>query len=199
MNRAIFWRLSWGILCGALAATVSAAPVTYIVDPAHTYPAFEADHQGGLSIWRGKITRSSGTIVLDKEAETGTIEMSMDMSSIDFGHEGMNEHAMNSDMLDVELFPTATYVGQLVEFQNGKPTVVEGTLTLHGVSNPVNLEINRFRCQPHFRHGREVCGADAAATFDRDDFGIDYDKDNGFFMAVDLRITIEAQIPPEPE
>ncbi len=199
MNKAIFWRMTWGIFCGALATTVIAAPVTYNVDPAHTYPSFEADHQGGLSIWRGKVKRSSGTIVLDKEAETGTIEMTMDMSSIDFGHDRMNEHAMAADILDVEQFPTATYAGQLVSFKDGKPTAVEGTLTLHGISNPVNLVINHFRCQPHFRTMREVCGADAAATFDRDDFGVDYDKDNGFFMAVDLRITIEAQIPPEPE
>jgi len=194
MKRAIFWRISWGILFGALAVTVSAAPVTYNVDPAHTYPAFEADHQGGLSIWRGKVKRSSGTIVLDKEAETGTVELTMDMSSIDFGHDGMNEHAMASDILDVEQFPTATYVGRLVDFEDGSPTAVEGTLTLHGVTNPLNLVINRFRCQPHFRNMREVCGADAAATFNRDDFGVDYDKDHGFLMGVNLLITIEAHI-----
>ena len=194
MKRAIFWRISWGILFGALAVTVSAAPVTYNVDPAHTYPAFEADHQGGLSIWRGKVKRSSGTIVLDKEAETGTVELTMDMSSIDFGHDGMNEHAMASDILDVEQFPTATYVGRLVDFEDGNPTAVEGTLTLHGATNPLNLVINRFRCQPHFRNKREVCGADAAATFNRDDFGVDYDKDNGFLMSVNLLITIEAHI-----
>ena len=194
MNRAIFWRISWGIFCGALAATVSAAPVTYNVDPAHTYPAFEADHQGGLSIWRGKIERSSGTIVLDKEAETGTVELTMDLSSIDFGHQGMNDHAKNADMLDVEVYPNATYVGQLVDFEDGSPTAVEGTLTLHGVTNPLNLVINRFRCQPHFRNMREVCGADAAATFNRDDFGVDYDKDHGFLMGVNLLITIEAHI-----
>ncbi len=194
MKRAIFWRISWGILFGALAVTVSAAPVTYNVDPAHTYPAFEADHQGGLSIWRGKVKRSSGTIVLDKEAETGTVELTMDMSSIDFGHDGMNEHAMASDILDVEQFPTATYVGRLVDFEDGSPTAVEGTLTLHGVTNPLNLVINRFRCQPHFRNMREVCGADAAATFNRDDFGVDYDKDHGFLMGVKLLITIEAHI-----
>jgi polyisoprenoid-binding protein YceI len=194
MKRAIFWRISWGILFGALAVTVSAAPVTYNVDPAHTYPAFEADHQGGLSIWRGKVKRSSGTIVLDKETETGTVELTMDMSSIDFGHDGMNEHAMASDILDVEQFPTATYVGRLVDFEDGSPTAVEGTLTLHGVTNPLNLVINRFRCQPHFRNMREVCGADAAATFNRDDFGVDYDKDHGFLMGVNLLITIEAHI-----
>ena len=119
----------------------------------------------------------------------------MNMSSIDFGHDGMNQQAMSANILDVEQFPTATYTGQLADFENGAPTVVEGTLTMHGVSRPIDLMINQFKCQPHFRHGREVCGADASATFNRDDFGVDYDKENGFFMAVDLLITIEAGIP----
>ena len=78
---------------------------------------------------------------------------------------------------------------------NGSPTEIEGTLTMHGVTLPVTLAVERFRCQPHFRHGREVCGADASATIDREAFGVDYDKDHGFFMDVDLMITIEAQIP----
>lgn len=197
MNKAKLLRTSLGILCGAIAASVVAAPVTYNIDPSHTFPAFEADHQGGLSIWRGKVKSTSGTIVLDRAAETGTVDVTMDMATIDFGHDGMNTHAMAPDILNVEQFPNATYAGQLVDFENGNPTAVEGTLTLHGVSKPVNLTINRFKCQPHFRHGREVCGADASATFNRDDFGVDYDKDNGFFMAVNLLITIEAQIPGE--
>lgn len=197
MNKGLIWRASLGIFCGALATGAISAPVTYNIDPSHTFPAFEADHQGGLSIWRGKVESTAGSLVLDKEAQTGTVEVTMDMSSINFGHALMNEHAKAADILDVEQFPNATYVGQLVHFENGDPTAVEGTLTLHGVSRPVNLTIERFRCQPHFRHSREVCGADASATFNRDDFGVDYDKENGFFMAVNLLITIEAQIPAE--
>jgi polyisoprenoid-binding protein YceI len=195
MKQAMTWRISLAIACGALATSVTAEPVTYNIDSGHTYPAFEADHQGGLSIWRGKIERSSGTVIFDKEAETGSVDVTMDMSSINFGHAGMNEHAMTSDMLDVEKFPNAVYVGQLVNFENGSPTEIEGTLTMHGVTQPVTLAVERFRCQPHFRHGREVCGADASATIDREEFGVDYDKDHGFFMAVDLKITIEAQVP----
>ena len=197
MKQATTWRISLAIACGALATGVTAEPVTYNIDSAHTYPAFEADHQGGLSIWRGKIERTSGTVSFDKEAQTGSVEVTMDMSSINFGHAGMNEHAITADMLDVEKFPNAVYVGQLVNFENGSPTEIEGTLTMHGVTQPVTLAVERFRCQPHFRHGREVCGADASATIDREEFGVDYDKDHGFFMDVDLMITIEAQIPPE--
>jgi len=170
-----------------------ADPATYNIDSSHTYPAFEADHQGGLSIWRGKINQSSGTVVLDKEAETGTIDVVFEMVSIDFGHDRMNQMAVES-ILHVDEFPTANYQGSLVNFEDGAPTDVEGTLTLHGVSRPVNLVINRFKCQLHFMNNREVCGADAEATINRADFGVDYDLDLGFFPEVKLLITVEAQI-----
>ena len=197
MTQASTLRLAIALACGSLSAALFAEPVTYVVDSSHTFPAFEADHQGGLSIWRGKIKSTSGTVVLDKTAGSGSVDISMEMASIDFGHDAMNEHAMNEDILDVQRYPTATYVGELARFVNGSPTAVEGSLTMHGVSRPVNLAIERFKCQPHFRHGREVCGADASATIDREEFGVDYDKENGFFMDVKLLITIEAQIPAE--
>ena len=49
--------------------TAMAAPVTYQVDPGHTYPSFEADHFNGMSIWRGKMTKTSGRIVLDTQGQ----------------------------------------------------------------------------------------------------------------------------------
>src|SRR5690606_31673169 len=126
-----------------LAAAASAAPAKYEIDPGHTYPSFTADHMGGLSNWRGKINSSSGSITLDAAAKTGTVDVTMDMKTIDFGHEKMNEHARSPDIFDVEKFPTATYTGKLVNFKNGAPTEVEGSLTLHGVTKPVKLKINQ--------------------------------------------------------
>lgn len=177
-----------------IASTMAfAEPITYIVDPRHTFPAFEADHQGGLSIWRGKIERSSGRIVLDREARTGTVEMTMDMASIDFGLEAMNEHAKAEDILDVARFPTATYTGTLVDFNEaGDPRAVEGSFTLHGVTLPLRLEIRRFLCKTN-NQGIDTCGADAWATFNRDDHGVDYGKSVGFDMFVNLLIQVEAR------
>jgi polyisoprenoid-binding protein YceI len=185
------------ILCGsagmAVTALAFAEPMTYDIDPAHTYPAFEADHQGGLSLWRGKINETAGSIVLDKAAESGKLEVTMNMASIDFVLDRMNEMAM-TEILHVSQYPTATYTGTLADFRDGQPTAVRGTLTLHGVSKPVDLQIARFRCQPHFRTGKEVCGADATTTINRGDFGVVYDLANGFFPEVTLLITVEAQI-----
>jgi polyisoprenoid-binding protein YceI len=175
----------------ASGATALAAPVTYEIDPAHTYPAFEADHGGGLSFWRGKINSSSGKITLDKAAGTGTVEVTMDMKTIDFGHQGLNDHAQTPDIFDTAKFPTATFSGKLGGFRDGAPTTVEGNLTMHGVTKPVTLTINSFKCAPH-RSGKEVCGADASAKINREDFGVAFGKAFGFDMAVTLRISVEA-------
>lgn len=183
----------------ALAATLAfaacaahAAPTTYVIDPSHTYPSFEADHMGGLSVWRGKFNTSSGKVTLDKAAGTGSVEIVIDTASIDFGFEPMNEHARAADYFDTDKHPQARYAGTLVDFVDGKPTRVAGTLTLRGTSKPVDLKINSFKCIPHPLHKRELCGADAIATIQRDDFGISAGKDWGFDMAVTLRIQVEA-------
>ena len=182
-----------GIACSAFAGAALAAPATYNIDPAHTYPTFEADHMG-VSLWRGKINSSSGKITLDKAAGAGTVDVTMDMKSIDFGHQGLNDHAQTPDLFDTAKFPTATYTGKLVKFKDGAPTEVDGTLTLHGVTKPVTLTINRFVCKEHPMMKKEVCGADASAQINREDFGVAFGKQMGFGMGVTLRISVEALV-----
>jgi len=169
-----------------------AAPVTYNIDPMHTYPSFEADHFGGLSVWRGKFDKTSGTVTLDKTASTGTVDVNIDPASVDYGLGIMNEKAKSAELFDVAKYPTATYKGKLAGFVNGAPTKVEGDLTLHGVTKPVELQILSFKCIQHPMYKREACGADALATFKRDDFGMDAGKTYGFNMDVKLRIQVEA-------
>ena len=167
-------------------------PVTYVIDPSHTFPAFEADHMGGLSLWRGKINSTSGEIILDKKNKTGSVNVVMEMDSIDFGNDKMTKQAKSDDMFDVEEFPQAKYEGILINFQDGSPTKVEGELTLHGITKKVDLEIKAFKCKLHPFKLREVCGADIRGNIMRDDFGISYAKMMGFKMDVALRIGVEA-------
>lgn len=167
-------------------------PVIYEIDPNHTFPAFEADHMGGLSLWRGKINSTSGEIILDKKNKTGSVNVVMEMLSIDFGHDEMNKRAKSDDMFDIKEFPQASYEGKLINFQDGAPTKVEGELTLHGITKNVDLEIKAFKCRLHPFKLREVCGADLRGNIMRDDFGIKYGKMLGFKMGVALRIGVEA-------
>ena len=173
------------------AGAASAAPVTYKIDPAHTYPSFEADHMG-ISVWRGKFNNNTGTVVLDKAAQTGSVDISIDTASVDFGHDVLNGWAAGKEFFDAAKFGPARYKGKLTGFVNGAPTKVAGELTLHGVTRPLNLKLALFKCIPHPMLKRELCGADAIGSFKRDEFGLDAGKDYGFKMDVPLRIQVEA-------
>ena len=176
-------------LCGLCSTAVLADPITYDIDSRHTFPAFAADHQSGFSIWRGKLSETSGTIVLDREAETGTVDVTMNMDTIDFGLQAMNDHARAPDILDVAQFPTATYTGTLTDFEDGNPTAVTGSLTMHGVTQPLNLEISHLQCRD--RDMREACGAEVLGSLDRSDYGVDFGLGR-HLMWVELQIQLEA-------
>jgi len=190
-------RLVWIAFLGAAPVAVAAAD-TYKIDPNHTHPLFEVDHFDGLSTWRGFFRTSSGTITLDREHGAGTVDVVIDVSSIDLGHEKLNAIVVGEKIgdwngLDVSHYPTAEYRGSLAGFVQGAPTIVNGELTLHGVTKPVALKINSFKCiSNHPLIKREVCGADASGTFNRADFGVNAGRQFAFRQEVILRIQVEA-------
>jgi polyisoprenoid-binding protein YceI len=180
----------------AASAGALAAPVTYEVDAKHTHPAFEADHFGGVSVWRGVFTASGGTIVLDREAKAGTVDVTIDTTSVLTGVADLDKHLKSAEFLDIEKFPTAKYKGKLAGFKDGAPTEVQGELTLHGVTKPVKLSIKSFKCRAHpMKQGQELCGADAHGSINREEFGITWGKNFGFDMKVNLAIQVEALTP----
>jgi polyisoprenoid-binding protein YceI len=175
----------------SVAAVASAAPTTYTVDPDHTHPSFDVDHFGGLSVWRGNFKKTTGKVTLDTAAKSGTVDVVIDTATIDFAHDKLNEHVSGPQILDTAKFPTAEYQGTLGGFANGAPTTVTGNLTLHGVTKPVALKINSFKCMTNPVIKKDVCGADASGTFNRADFGVNYGQQYGFNQDVNLHIQVE--------
>lgn len=173
----------------AFATGAFAAATTYTIEPGHTYPSFEADHFG-VSFWRGKFTKTSGTVTLDRAAKTGTVDITVDTSSISFGHAKMDEHAKSEDMFNIAKWPNATYKGKL-KFEGDNPVAVEGDFTMMGVTKPLTLKINKFKCIDHPMLKREVCGGDASGQFNRSDFGLNYALPR-FSPEVKLSIQVEA-------
>jgi polyisoprenoid-binding protein YceI len=180
-----------GLLSLALCSALAAEEASYTLDPEHTYPSFEADH-AGLSKWRGKMDKTTGKLSFDKATGQGSIDVVIDMSSIDFGHARLNEWAKGRDFFDVEKYPQATYRGKFTGLTVQRPALVQGELTLHGITRPVQLTIKSFKCILHPFLKRDLCGADATATFNRDEFGLNAGKDHGFQMDVTLYIQVEA-------
>ncbi len=192
-------RIASAALLLALSAPALAEVEHYSIDTDHTYASFEAPHIQGISIWRGKFDRTqSGTITLDRKAHTGTVDITIDTTSIDFGHEKLNKHVKSADFFDVEKFPTAVYKSDSIKFDGDTPTEVDGQLTLHGVTKPVVLKINSFKCITHPMLKVPYCGADASAAFDRSDFGIGYGVQMTGTGQVKLQIQVEAKLDDKP-
>lgn len=173
----------------------SAAPTAYVIDPAHTFPSFEADHMG-ISVWRGKLNKSSGKVLYDKSTGTGTVEIASELASVDFGLDALSTWARGKEFFDVKTHPRAVFKGSLQSPVGGVPTQLVGDLTLHGVTRPLTLTVNSLKCIQHPMLKRDYCGADASGSFNRDDFGLGAGKEYGFKMTVDLRIQVEAVAQP---
>jgi polyisoprenoid-binding protein YceI len=180
-----------GTLFAGASFGAMAEEVTYKLDPMHTSPSFEADHFGGISIWRGKFTKSSGSVTIDRAAKKGTLEATIDMTSVDIGNDKLNDELKSPEFFDTAKFPTATYKGTSIKFKGDVPVEVEGELTFHGVTKPVALKIESFKCFTHPMLKKEVCGTESTATFDRGDFGVDYGKTYGFKLKTVLHIQAE--------
>ena len=159
--------------CGA----ASAAEETFRIDSDHTYPSFEFSHMG-ISVWRGKFNKTSGTVTLDRAANS---------ASVDFGHRTMNEVALTEEWLNVDRFPVMRYRGPMV-FEGDTPVAVDGQLSLLAATRPVRLKINSFACTTHPFYRREVCGADAEDDFNRADFATKQYPDG---EKIPLRIQVE--------
>jgi len=177
-------------LAAGLAGTAQAAAEAYTIEPFHTYPSFEASHHG-ISYWRGKFGKTSGKIWLDREKQTGRVDITVDVASVNFGLAVMDQRARSADWFDVEKFPTAKFVSDSITFRKGVPVAVDGKFTLRGVTRPLKLDIVEFTCTEHPMFKREVCGADVRAQFDRRAFGMveEVVNDNG---TVRLQIQVEA-------
>ena len=182
-------------LAAAFAALVmlpaAAAPVIYELDPQHTYPSIEFPHMD-ISVWRGKFDRTHGTVVLDREARSGRVEVEIDTASINFGLDAMDEGARSEAWFDVATYPQARYVGDL-RFEGDAPVAVDGQFTFRGKTLPLTLKLNSFKCIEHPFYKKEVCGADAQGELNWGVYGMKYSEfGQGDAGRVTLRIQAEA-------
>lgn len=153
----------------AVAASASAAPETYNVDPTHTFPRFSYSHLG-LSTQLSKFNKVSGSVVLDKEAKTGSVDVTIDMTSVDTGSSVFNGHIQGEDFLSTAKYPTATFKSTKVNFVGDKPDAIDGNLTIKGVTKPVTLKVTHFVNKEHPMMKRDTIGADATVTIKRTEF-----------------------------
>ena len=156
-------------LFAALAGSAIAAPVTYNVDGSHTFPRFSYSHFG-YSTQLSSFKNTSGKVVFDAEAKTGSVDITIDMKSVNTGFDDFNGHIQGEDFLDTAKYPTATFKSTKVVFEGDKPKSIEGNLTIKGVTKPVTLTVTSFQAMPHPMMKKPALGANAFTTIKRSEF-----------------------------
>ncbi|MEW6131597.1 MAG: YceI family protein [Pseudomonadota bacterium] len=174
----------------SIAGGALAAPETFDIDPTHTAPRFEYSHFG-FSNQVHRFDKTSGKIVLDREAKTASVDVSIDARSVNTGYAVFNEHIQGEDFFDTAKYPTITFKSTKVEFEGDKPVAVEGNLTIKGVTRPVTLTVNSFQAKPHPMRKRDAIGANAVARIKRSDFNMGKYAPN-VSDEVTLSISVEA-------
>jgi len=172
-------------------AAAHAESATYAIDPSHTFASWEIAHFA-TSTNRGRFNKTSGTVTLDKAAKTGSIDVTIDTTSLDTGTAAFTKHISSDEMLNVAAFPTAHFVANKFVFNGDKVTEVDGNLTLMGKTNPIVLKAQNFNCYMNPMVKREVCGGDFDATLVRSQYGVTYGLNYGFPDAMHLVIQVEA-------
>jgi len=150
-------------------ATPLFAADNYKIDPSHTFPYFEVSHMG-FSVQKGRFNKTSGTLVLDRAAKTGSVEITVDTASIDTGFAQRDDDLRSDKFFNVEKFPTMTFKADKLKFNGDVPVAAEGQLTLLGVTKPLTLTIQGVKCGIAMR--REKCGAEVSGSLKRSDFGM---------------------------
>jgi polyisoprenoid-binding protein YceI len=164
--------LALALLSGACAAPAAlAVPEEFVIDPNHTYATFEVRHLG-ISTQRGRFNRSTGKATLDAEAGSGSLDITIDAQTIDTGNDAMEKLLRGQDFFNVTKFPEIVFHSTMVTFTDGKPSRIEGDLTLLGVTRPVVLEVTHYACTRLPFLIRVRCGLDATTEIRRSEFGM---------------------------
>jgi polyisoprenoid-binding protein YceI len=166
------------LLLVAIPLAASAAADSYTLDPYHTFPTFTVDHLGISTIY-GRFNRSSGKFTLDRPAKTASIELVVEAASVDTGDSdrgprarSRDEHLRSADFFNAAEFPRVVFKSDKVTFNGETPLSIEGTLTLLGVSKPVTLTVERFKCNPASANSKERCGGSATGKIKRSEYGM---------------------------
>jgi polyisoprenoid-binding protein YceI len=145
-------------------------PGTWSIDPTHSDVSFSVRHMM-VSKVRGTFRRFDAELVIAENLSDSSVNATIDVGSFDTGNADRDAHIRSADFLDLERYPTMTYRSTAIH-PEGDRFVVDGELTLHGVTRPValQLEVAGVTTDPY---GNLRLGLSATTEINRRDFGID--------------------------
>lgn len=146
---------------------------SYTIDPEHTFPNFTVSHLG-FSTMHGRFNKTGGKLELDMQKKTGSVEITIDATSVDTGHAKRDQHLKSPDFFNTGEFPEIKFKSTKVTFSGEKVSAVDGDLTIMKTTKPVTLTVTSMLCAVHPMNKKNVCGFDATGKIKRSDFGINY-------------------------
>lgn len=173
-------RIAIGITAAVLSLGATAAPESYTIDSLHTFPYFTVNHLG-LTNLMGRFDKTSGKITLDTVAKTGSVDLAIEAGSITTGDSDRgarprtrDEHLRSPDFFNAVEFPRITFKGATARWTGDAPAAIEGQITLLGVTRPLTLTVESWKCipDPLAQGKRQRCGGNASGTIKRSDFGM---------------------------
>jgi len=186
-------KLATIVALSAIASSVFAAPETFAIDPTHTASRFEYSHFG-YSNQQHRFDKTSGKIVIDRAAKTGSVDVTIDAKSVNTGYALFNEHIQSEDFFATASYPTITFKSTAVKFDGDKPVAVDGNLTIKGVTKPVTLNLTSFHAMPHPMMKKDAIGANAVTKIKRSDFNM---GKNAPYVSDDVTLTIAVEAVKE--
>ena len=173
-------RFTLALLAAVVPLSAFAAPESYTMDPYHTFPQFEVSHLG-FSNMRGRFDKTAGKFTIDRAARTGSLDLVVQTASITTGDNdkgarprSRDEHLRSPDFFNVAEFPTMTFKGTGAKFQGDNVQGFDGQITLLGVTRPLSITLESWKCGPHPVSKKEMCGGNATGTVKRSDFGMKF-------------------------
>ncbi|MCR6492352.1 YceI family protein [Cellulomonas sp. P24] len=164
---------------------------TWNIDPSHTEAGFTVRH-AGISKVRGSVAVTSGAITVGATLPESTVSVTLDPATISTGDAGRDGHLKSGDFFEVETYPTWTFTSTAVRVE-GSALVVVGDLTIHGVTQSVELttEFNGTATDPF---GNLRAGFSAETEISRKEFGLTWNaalEAGGVLVADKVKIVID--------
>jgi len=169
-------------------------PGTFTIDVSHSHVGFVVRHMM-VSKVRGRFTSFTGEITIPENPLHSSVELKVDAGSIDTREEARDAHLRSPDFFDVERYPEITFRSTRVEGESPGGFRLVGDLTVHGVTRPVELDVeyNGWTTDPW---GGRRAGFSASAEVDREDFGLTWNaalEGGGVLVGKKARLEFEIE------
>ncbi len=168
-----FRHLAAAVSLGLVAATASAAPVTYTIDTVHSQVRFYVNHLGFSNSTGGFKVADGSTLSFDNDDwSKSSVSVKIPVKSLELGDATWNTHILDKDWLDLGKFSEISFQSNKVEKTDATHGKIYGNVTIHGVTKPVVLDLTVNKVGEHFIRKAPAAGFTATTVLKRSDFGV---------------------------